>query len=119
MSDPKAKRAERRRRSRVVSQRRLKKHLKQGGHEVEPLSWMYPQCSCKCPGDSSAYYYSKRTLACSCSKRKKGAPRRGSGMCDPEDRKRIYKWRKEARELKHLVCFQLVDPEEDLVSLLT
>lgn len=119
MFDQKAKRFERRRRSRVVAARRLKEHLRGGGHDVDPLSWMYPMCCCRCPGEKSTFYYSKRSVACSCSKRRKGSPRYTSGMCDPYARKRIYRWRKETRELKRLVCLQNMDPEEDAASLLT
>ena len=116
MSEQKTKRAERRRRSRLVSLRRLKSHLRGGGHDVDSV---FPRCWCKCPGEASVFYYSKRSVACSCSKRLKGSPRLSSGMCDPDARKRVYKWRKETRELNRLVCHQNQDPEEDALAVLS
>lgn len=118
-TEEKARRYERRRRSRVVAARRLLEHLRNGGHDIEPLSWLYPKCGCRCPGEKSVYYYSKRSVACNCSKRRHGSPRLTSGMCNPDARQRIYKWRKTSRELNRLVCSQYADLEGEEVAVLS
>jgi len=54
------------------------------------------------------------SLACPCSKRKPGAPRRGLGICGMCRRDRIYRMRAQSRELDRLVR-RGNDPEGDAV----
>ncbi len=57
-------------------------------------------------------------IDCSCTKRRKGCPRLGRGMCDYFARERIYALRARARELNRLVC-RGADLEGDEVALLS
>jgi len=44
-----------------------------------------------------------RPGSCACTKRQKGKPKQGAGMCSAWDRTRIYAWRKQAKALQFFV----------------
>jgi hypothetical protein len=69
--------------------------------------------------DKGVWFWSTyRPLGCPCSKKHRGAPRRDRGTCKCEERPRIYKWRRQVRELNLAVTVGGYDPEDDLVSTL-
>ncbi len=59
----------------------------------------------------------RRPLSCGCTKRRPGQPKIANGMCDSGARNRIYRWRKQARDLRNLSRYE-VDWESDEVSLM-
>ena len=82
-------RARRRRLTRTVASRRQR----------ERKRMVVGQCDV-CAGAIAPGRFKKRTPhGCGCSKRRKGRPRIAGGMCGVGARARIYRWRKEAREL--------------------
>ena len=50
-------------------------------------------------GCGPTYFSKRRPVFCQCSRRQSGAPRFARGRCKYGDRNRIYRWRRQVREL--------------------
>jgi hypothetical protein len=100
-------REERRFRTRRIAERRLR----------DRLFWV-GRCDIEWHLGSPFYYAKVAPLHCDCRKRRHGAPRRPSGMCDCGYRFRIYAWRLHARDVDRLaVRFRREDWEGDDIAL--
>lgn len=89
-------RARRRQRTLDIARRRRDEHLRLT-HFDDTTGLAEVDCVC----ELSNTYFAKRTAqGCGCSKRRKGAPKVASGMCDIGARDRIYEWRRERRKLR-------------------
>ena len=50
-------------------------------------------------GCGATYFSKRRPVFCQCSRRQSGNPRFARGRCKTGDRNRIYRWRRQVREL--------------------
>jgi len=81
-------------------------------HLDHPAGKRPAHCYCE---DAGRHLWAKRKVrSCHCSKRLRGQPKLGKGICGIEKRARIYDWRREDRELRRLAW----EPDSDEIWLL-
>ena len=75
----------------------------------------HSDCWCtKEPG----FFYSTHPFSCACHKRRKGRPKVAGGMCGVGARTRIYKWRRQAKDLDLAVRTGTYGLDSDELTLL-
>lgn len=106
------KRARRRYLTLKVAQKRRDTHLR--NHHAGDAG----QVDCIC--ELADTYFAKRSISCSCRKRKKGQPRFSIGICGGRDGDRayIYMRRRQKRALKRAIRLDF-DPEGDVIAILS
>jgi len=108
-------RGTRRHRTNRIIARRLALHLLFDHTPWNRVLELEGRFTCNYCDHSPRFLDTHRPCSCGCSKRQHGRPGVASGMCCCDDRKRVYKWRKEARELNRLVT-QGWEGDSDLVA---
>jgi len=112
-----AHRGVRRSRTRRICTRRQREHFRWTHYDEPDIATGDGSSPCPCelgPG----VWKKLRPMSCGCSKRLRGQPKTAKGMCDIGGRTRIYRWRKQARDLRNLSRYSEVDWESDEVSLM-
>ena len=79
----------------IVQRRNLHMHF---AHSVRASFF-----TCFCDDKGPNIWSTHRPCSCHCSKRKHGQPKVWGGMCCCDDRKRVYRWRSEVKDLNRLV----------------
>lgn len=99
--------------NRIIAQRFVLHRQVVHSNQMEVSGWT----RCVPCEHGTHFWATHHPMSCHCTKRAKGRPKVGRGMCCCGDRKRVYRWRNEVRELNRLLSLGWEEDSDRLVTL--